>query len=175
MKRSVAIGPGPFSFRGWIGYWEWIWKARIGRRDPSGPAPSSATVTHVDIWKICCDITSLPVWRLYCWIWVALLDKRLWGSKFYSQFFVRLGLKIISGDFEEDLTKIVGGVGFQMFLIKPGITENLYNRKLSPLNIEFVFIQGIQWYLIFENRSNGSKVTVLTKVQLWPVGGASVV
>src|SRR4029434_3028161 len=82
-------------------------------------------------------------------------------------FFVRLGLKIISGDFEEDLTKIVGGVSFQrFFLIKQGITENLHNRKLAPLNVEFVLIQGIQWYLIFENRSNGSKVTVLTKVQI---------
>ena len=88
---------------------------------------------------------------------------------------MRLGLKIMSGKFEEDLTKIVGGVGFQRFLIKPEIKENLYNRKLAPLNVEFVLIQGIQWYLIFENRSNGSKVTVLTKVQLWPVGGASVV
>src|SRR4029434_3182071 len=83
--------------------------------------------------------------------------------------FVRHGLKIISGDFEEDLTKIVGGVAFQRFLRKAEIAENLYNRKLAPLNIEFVLIQGIQWYLwylIFENRSNGSKVTVLTKVQL---------
>src|SRR4029434_4747915 len=36
--------------------------------------------------------------------------------------FVRLGLKIISSDFEEeDLTKIVGGVSFQRFLIKPEI------------------------------------------------------
>ena len=80
--------------------------------------------------------------------------------------FVRLGLKIISGDFEEDFTKIVGVDSFQRFLIKPEIKENLYNRKLAPLNVEFVLIQGIQWYLIFENRSNGSKVTVLTKVQL---------
>ena len=40
--------------------------------------------------------------------------------------FVRLGLKIISGDFEEDLSKIVGGEGFQRFLIKPEIAENLY-------------------------------------------------
>ena len=46
--------------------------------------------------------------------------------------FVRLGLKIISGDFEEDFTKIVGGVGFQR-------------------------------YLIFENRSNGSKVVCVNK------------
>ena len=37
--------------------------------------------------------------------------------------FVRLGLKIVSGNFEEDLTKIVGGVGFQRFLIKPEIVE----------------------------------------------------
>ena len=81
-------------------------------------------------------------------------------------FFVRLGLKIISSDFEEDLTKIVGGLGFQSILIKPEIAENLYNRKLAPLNVEFVLIQGIQLYLIFENRSNGAKVTVLTKVQL---------
>ena len=74
-----------------------------------------------------------------------------------------LGLKIISGDFEEDLTKIVGGVGIQRFFDKTG-----NNRKSiqPPLNVEFVLIQGIQWYLIFENRSNGSKVTVLTKVQL---------
>src|SRR4029434_4621061 len=77
---------------------------------------------------------------------------------------IQFGLKIISGDFEEDLTKIVGRVGFQMFLIKPGITENLYNRKLAPLNVEFVLIQGFQWYLIFENLSNGSKVTVVTEV-----------
>ena len=46
--------------------------------------------------------------------------------------FVRLGLKIISGDFEEDMTKIVGGVGFQRFLIKPEMAGNLYNRKLTP-------------------------------------------
>ena len=40
-----------------------------------------------------------------------------------------LGLMIISGDFEEDLTKIVGGDAFQRFLlIKPEIAENLYNR-----------------------------------------------
>src|SRR4029434_2702581 len=42
MKRSAAIGPGPFSFRGWIGLLRMDLKARIGRRDPSGPAPSSA-------------------------------------------------------------------------------------------------------------------------------------
>src|SRR4029434_9363116 len=62
-----------------------------------------------------------------------------------------------------DLRKIVGRVGFQSSLIKPGITENLYNRKLAPLNVEFVLIQGIQWYLIFENRSNGSKVVCVNK------------
>ena len=44
---------------------------------------------------------------------------------------MRLGLKIISGDFEEDLTKIVGVDAFQRFLIKPEIAENLYNRKLT--------------------------------------------
>ena len=43
---------------------------------------------------------------------------------------MRLGLKIISGDFEEDLTKIVGVEAFQRFLIKPEIAGNLYNRKL---------------------------------------------
>ena len=52
--------------------------------------------------------------------------------KILSITFVKLGLKIISGDFEEDLPKIVGGVGFQRFLIKPEIAENLYNRKLTP-------------------------------------------
>src|SRR4029434_10924558 len=46
---------------------------------------------------------------------------------------------------------------------KPVIAENLYNRKLAPLNVEFVLIQGIQWYLIFENRSNGSKVVRVNK------------
>ena len=45
---------------------------------------------------------------------------------------MRLGLKIMSGKFEEDLTKIVGGVAFHTFLIKPEIAENLYNRKLTP-------------------------------------------
>src|SRR4029434_10160443 len=55
---------------------------------------------------------------------------------------LRLGLKIISGDFEEDLTKIVGGVGFQRFLRKVEIAENLHNRKFTPLNVEFVLIQG---------------------------------
>ena len=32
------------------------------------------------------------------------------------------------GPFEEDLAKIIGGVGFERFLIKAEITENLYNR-----------------------------------------------
>ena len=40
MERSAAIGAGPFSFRGWIGLLRMDLKARIGRRDPSGPAPS---------------------------------------------------------------------------------------------------------------------------------------
>src|SRR4029434_8078508 len=62
-----------------------------------------------------------------------------------------------------DLRKIVGRVGFQSSLIKAVIAENLYNRKLAPLNIEFVLIQGIQWHLIFENRSNGSKVVCVNK------------
>ena len=62
---------------------------------------------------------------------------------------MRLGLKIISGDFEEDLTNIVGVDAFQRFLRKAEIAENLYNRKLAPLNVEFVLIQGIQWYLIW--------------------------
>ena len=48
---------------------------------------------------------------------------------------MRLGLKIISGDFEEDLTKIVGVDAFQRFLIKPEIAENLYNRKLTPYGV----------------------------------------
>src|SRR4029434_10170091 len=29
--------------------------------------------------------------------------------------------------------------------------------------VEFVLIQGIQWYLIFENRSNGSKLVCVNK------------
>ena len=63
---------------------------------------------------------------------MALPDKRLWESKLFSITFVRLGLKIMSGKFEEDLTKIVGGVAFHTFLIKPEIAENVYNRKLTP-------------------------------------------
>ena len=43
---------------------------------------------------------------------------------------MRLGLKIISGDFEEDL--IVRVEAFQRFLIKTEIAENLYDRKLTP-------------------------------------------
>src|SRR4029434_5229769 len=49
--------------------------------------------------------------------------------------FVRRGLEIISSDFEEDLTKIVGVDAFQRFLIKPEIAENLYNRKLKPQGV----------------------------------------
>ena len=44
---------------------------------------------------------------------------------------MRLGLKIISGDFEEDLTKIVGGVGIQRFFDKTG-----NNRKSIQPKIE---------------------------------------
>ena len=44
---------------------------------------------------------------------------------------------IISGDFEEDLTKIVGGVAFQRFLRKAEIAENLYNQNAMGC-VEFV-------------------------------------
>ena len=121
------------------------------------------TKFSVDISKICWDLTQVPVWLLFCWFWLVVPDKRFRKSKRHGITFVRLGLKIIYGHFEEDMTIIVGGVGFQRFLIQPEIAENLYNRKLSPLNVEFVFIQGIQWYLIFENRSNGSKVVYVNK------------
>ena len=91
------------------------------------------TDAQVNISKICLDITSLPVWRLFCWIWVAVPDKRLWGSKFFSITFVRLGLKIISGDFEEDLTKIVGGVGFQRFFDKTGNNRKSIQPKIGAI------------------------------------------
>src|SRR4029434_10326158 len=54
-------------------------------------------------------------------------------SKFYSIFFVRLGLKIISGDFEEDLTKIVGGVGFQRFFDKTGNNRISIQPKIGAI------------------------------------------
>ena len=45
---------------------------------------------------------------------------------------MRLGLRSIYGNFEEDWNKIVGGVGdSKAFRIKPEIAENLYNRKLT--------------------------------------------
>ena len=77
---------------------------------------------------------------------------------------MRLGLKIISGDFEEDLTKIVGGVSFQKFFDKTGNNRKSIQPKIGAIERRIRLIQGIQWYLIFENRSNGSIVTVLTKV-----------
>ena len=43
---------------------------------------------------------------------------------------MRLGLKIISGDFEEDLTKIVGGVGFQRFFDKTGNNRKSIQPKI---------------------------------------------
>src|SRR4029434_9497503 len=48
-------------------------------------------------------------------------------------FFVRLGLKIISGDFEEDLTKIVGGVGFQRFFDKTGNNRKSIQPKIGAI------------------------------------------
>ena len=71
---------------------------------------------------------------------------------------MRLGLKVIFGKFEEDLTKIGGGVAFQRFLIKPEI--NVIEC------VELVLIQGIQWYLILENQSMVQKLRMETKVQL---------
>ena len=59
---------------------------------------------------------------------------------------MRLGLKSIYGNFEEDFIKIEGEEKNRVFL-KLKMAENLNNR-----------IQGIQWYLIFENQTYGSKV-----------------
>ena len=79
MKRSAAIGLGPFSFRGWIGYWEWIWKARIGRRDPSGPAPSSTTVSPGPTQPI-----SRPLW-----LWRGLTRTSWTSVPYYPTTFMR--------------------------------------------------------------------------------------
>ena len=49
---------------------------------------------------------------------------------------MRLGLKIISGDFEEDLTKIVGVEAFQRFLRKAQISENLYNSSTTAAQVD---------------------------------------
>ena len=46
---------------------------------------------------------------------------------------MRLGLKIISGDFEEDLTKIVGGVGFQRFFDKTGNNRKSIQPKIGAI------------------------------------------
>ena len=62
---------------------------------------------------------------------LAVTNKLLRKSKRHGITFVRLGLKSIYGNFEEDWNKIEGGVGFQRFLIKPEIAENLYNRKMT--------------------------------------------
>src|SRR4029434_2896024 len=51
---------------------------------------------------------------------------------FYSIRFVRLGLKIISGDFEEDLTKIVG-VSFQRFFDKTGNNRKSIQPKIGAI------------------------------------------
>ena len=37
---------------------------------------------------------------------------------------------------ELDLSKCLGEVGFQRFLIKPEIAKNLYNRKLTQMNLD---------------------------------------
>ena len=44
---------------------------------------------------------------------------------------VRVALTMMCAESREDWTKIVGGVGFQRFFIKPEMAENLYNRKLT--------------------------------------------
>ena len=46
---------------------------------------------------------------------------------------MRLGLKIISGDFEEDLTKIVGGVSFQRFFDKTGNNRKSIQPKIVAI------------------------------------------
>ena len=48
-------------------------------------------------------------------------------------YFVRLGLKILSSDFEEDLTKIVGGVSFQRFFDKTGNNRKSIQPKIGAI------------------------------------------
>ena len=46
---------------------------------------------------------------------------------------MRLDLKILSSDFEEDLTKIVGGVSFQKFFYKTGNSGKSIQPKIGAI------------------------------------------
>ena len=65
---------------------------------------------------------------------------------------MRVALTMMCAMFGEDWKRIVGGVGFQRSLIIPEMAENRIGC------FELVLIQGIHWYLSFENQSYGSKV-----------------
>src|SRR4029434_4182507 len=84
------------------------------------------TDAQVNISKICLDITSLPVCAFFLLNLSGCTGQTVVRIKIIFISFVRLGLKIISSDFEEDLTKIVGGVSFQRIFDKTG-----NNRKLN--------------------------------------------